>query len=460
MGGKVREYDVVVVGSGAGGIIADGALRHGLSVALVDRGPLGGTCLNVGCIPSKVLIFPADRVAEVQEASKLGIEAEIKQIDFAAIMARMRRTIGADRESIREGISLTPGLDLYEEEGHFVGWTEIQVGEEVIRGDMIFLASGARPLVPPIEGIEDVDYLTNESVLELTERPESLLIVGGGYISAEYSHFFASMGTEVTVVERRERLLMDEEPEISRLLENKMAGRMRVYTGTQVTAVESRGSGVAVTVERVDGGDEAELRADRLMVAAGRKSNADLLRVEVAGIETDERGYIVVDEYLQTNVESIWALGDAIGKHMFRHVANREADVAWHNAAGEHKVAMDYSAVPHAVFSHPQIASVGLTEERARGKFDILVGRASYLRVAKGAAMMETDGFAKAVVEKASGRILGFHVVGPYAPILVQEVVVVMANGGGVEWLGKSMHIHPALSEVVVAAFSNLKEPE
>jgi mycothione reductase len=205
-------------------------------------------------------------------------------------------------------------------------------------------------------------------------------------------------------------------------------------------------------------GEMRAVVAERVLVAAGRVSNADLLRVENAGIETDERGYVKVDEHLQTSADDVWALGDATGGHMFKHVANREASVVWHNMAHDHRASMDYSAVPRAVFSHPQIASVGLTESQARERFDVLVGRAKYLDVAKGEAMMETDGFAKAIVGR-SGKILGFHVIGPYAPILVQEVVNAMADDGTIDRVGQALHIHPALPELVVSALYNLQEP-
>ncbi len=455
---KIKEYDVIVVGSGSGTRIVDNALGHGMRVALVDRGPLGGTCMMVGCIPSKKLIFPADRVMEAREAEKLGLEVDIRHIDFGSIMERMRRGVREGQEKVRAGIEAAADLDFYEMEGHFVDKYTLQVGDERIRGDHIFLVSGARPLIPPIEGLEDVPYLTNESVLELTERPESLLIVGGGYIGTEYGHFFAAMGTQVTIVQRNEHLVPEEEPEISELLKKKMAERMDVHTNTEAVQVHEDEDGISVVCKNVQSGEEQTLNAERIMIAAGRTSNADLLQVENAGIETDERNYIRVDEYLETNVENVWALGDATGKHMFKHVANREAAVVWHNFAHDHRVPMDYGAVPHAVFSHPQIASVGLTEEQARGQFDILVGRADYGDVAKGEAMMETDSFAKAIVEQESGRILGFHIIGPYAPMLIQEVIDAMADEGTVGDIARPMHIHPAMTELIPATFSNLRE--
>lgn len=460
----VRSYDVIVVGSGSGGAIVDAALFEGLTVAWLDRGPLGGTCLNVGCIPSKILIFPADRVMEIREGAKLGVQTEITAIEFADIMTRMRRIVNHDRSHIRRGLDASPNLDFYEVEGHFVEDGELErprctlaVGDEIISGRNVFLVSGARPHIPGIEGLADVPYLTNESVLDLQERPQSLVIIGGGYISAEYAHFFSAMGTEVTVLQRNERLVPDEEPEISELLKARMAERMDVRTRAEVVEVQEAPAGVRVIADNLADGSRLEVQAERVMVAAGRSSNADLLKVENAGIETDDEGYINVNEFLETNVDNVWALGDATGKHMFKHVANCEARIAWHNFAHDHKVPMEYHAVPHAVYSYPQIASVGLTEAQARESFDILVGEAHYLDVVKGQAMMDRDAFAKGIVERESGRILGFHVIGPYAPILIQEVVDAMAHDETVQWLGRAMRIHPALPEVVLNALYRLR---
>lgn len=459
MGKRIEQYDVIVIGSGSGASIVEAYLYQGAKVAQVDRGPLGGTCLNVGCIPSKMLIFVADRAMEIQESKKLGIDAQVKSIDFRAIMQRMRSTVDETRSHIREAIQQTEALDFYEEEGRFVSDYTLQVGTKRIRGQKIFIACGARPFIPPIKGIDEVEYLTNESVFQLRQRPESLLIVGGGYIGAEFAHFFAAMGSRVILVGRNTRLVPDEEPEISELLKEKMARRMDVRTNAEVVEVKKKEKGYLVTAEEGDSNHREKFVAEKIMIAAGRKSNADLLKIEDGGIETDEQGYVKVNDYLETNKENIWAFGDANGKFMFTHVANKEVAVAWHNSIHEHKIKMDYGAVPHAVYSHPQIASVGLTEGRARKEFDIMVGKAKYSDVAKGEAMMETKGFAKAIVEKGSQKLLGFHIIGPYAPILIQEVIQAMAHEGTTGWISRGMHIHPAMSELILATLSNLREP-
>lgn len=444
-----REYDVVVVGSGAGNIVVSQALAEGLSVALVDRGPVGGTCLNLGCIPSKRLIASADRVMELREAQKLGIKVEIEEIDFSGIMQRMRTSVGRDRDAMHAGLVQSDALDFYEIEGYMVDDHTLQVGDKQIRGEKIVLAAGSRPLIPPIKGLDEVDYLTNETVLALDEPPRSLIIVGGGYIGVEYAHFFEAMGTEVVVVEMLERLVPVEEPGISAVLQKRLAQRMAIRTNTRVERISAADGGCVVEARERHTGEPVKMGAQRLMVAAGRRSNADLLRVENAGIETDEDGFIRVDAYLQTNVPHIWAFGDIIGKAMFRHAANREALIAWHNANNDHKVRMDYLTVPHAVFTWPQIASVGLTEAQAREEFNIAVGHVRYADTAKGEAIKEEDGFAKIIVDRENGHILGLHVIGPYAPLLVQEGITVMANAGTIDWLAHALHIHPALSEVI-----------
>ncbi len=453
----MKEYDVVVIGSGAGAIIVEQALSQGLKTAMVDKGPLGGTCLNVGCIPSKLLIFPADRVVEIQEAEKLGIHAEIKGIDFPSIMERMRKIVGKSQDHIREGIKFTEELDFYEEEASFVEDYTLEVGKEKIKGRKIFIVSGARPLIPAIKGIEDSDYLTNESILELTQKPSSLIIIGGGYVAAEFGHFFAAMGTKVTILQRAERLVRSEEPEISERLKKKMEKRMDIFTHTEALEIVKGEKEYRVITEDKKTGKKKEFSAEKILVAAGRKSNADLLKVENTGVEVDQRGYIKVNDFFETSKENIWAFGDAIGKKMFRHSANREANVVWHNSMHGDKNRVDYDKVPHAVFSSPQIASVGLREEEARKSFDVLVGKAKYSEVAKGEAMMDDGNFAKIIIEKKSGRLLGFHIIGPYAPILIQEVINAMASTGTVMPIISGMHIHPALSEVIQTTLQNLQ---
>jgi dihydrolipoamide dehydrogenase len=454
----MKKYDVIVVGSGAGMLTVDEAVGHGLKVALVDKGPFGGTCLNTGCIPSKMLIYPADRIVEIQEAAKLGVKADIRDIDFRAIMQRMRYSIGDTQKHIREGVSDIEGLDFYEGEAHFIGERAFEVNGEQLRGENIFLASGSRPFIPLIKGLDGVDYLTNETLLQLDNPPQSLIIIGGGYIGVEYGHFFAAMGTRVTILEMMDRLVPVEEPEIRELLYNQLRKRMEVHLNSQAQEIKTESGTVRVTVKDSVTGESKDFAADSILIAVGRRSNADLLKVENAGIELDKRGFIKVNEYLETSRKNVYAVGDANGQAMFTHVANREALIAAENLLHDVGLKMNYDAIPHAVYSHPQIASVGMTEEQARQDHDILIARVPYTDVAKGEAMIEQEGFAKAIVDKESMKILGFHIIGPFAPTLIQEAVNAMTSGGNIEEINNGIHIHPALSELIQNTVNSLEE--
>lgn len=456
----MKEYDVIVVGSGAGSAIVDGALGRGLKVALVDKGPLGGTCLNVGCIPSKMLIYPADRVVEIQEAKKLGVHAEIKNVDFQAIMERTRKYVSGTERRIRERVQNTPGLDFYGKTGHFIEDYTMEVEGQKIRGKKIYLVSGARPKIPPVKGIEKIDYLTNDNVFALEEKPESLIIIGGGYISAEFAHFFAAMGTKVTVLQKGKRMVKDEEPEICDLLKQKMQERMAIHTETIAIEANKVSGSYRVIAEDENTGERLKYTAEKLLIAAGRVSNADLLKVENTGIKKDKRGYIEVDEFFETSKKNIWAFGDALGKKMFRHAANRQADVVWHNSMHDGDDKFDFLTVPHAIFSYPPVASVGMREAEAKKIYQVMVGKSVYSEVAKGMAMLDDQSFAKAIIEKDTWRILGFHIIGPYAPILIQEVIDAMSTSGTVMPIVSGMRIHPALPEIIFDTLRNLKEPD
>ncbi len=399
----------------------------------------------------------------MREAKKLGITAEIRDIDFASIMKRMRGSVKKSHDRIQEALEKAEDFDFYPGEAHFTADYTLEIGDKTIKGKTIFLVSGARPNIPKIKGIESIEYLTNENALQLTQKPESMVIIGGGYIAAEFAHFFEAMGTKVTILQRNTRLVPEEEPEVSELLKTALARRMTVHTNTEVTEVSQTGKVSTIVAKELKSGKQIEITAQHVLIAAGRKSNADVLMVKNTGVKTNDKGYIEVDEFFETTKKGIWAFGDAIGTKMFRHAANHEAELVWHNAVHGKKSRMNYLTVPHAVFSWPEIASVGMTEEQAvkiMGKQDLLVGRAKYSDVARGEAMMETEAFAKAIVHRKTGKILGYHIIGPQASVLIQEVVNAMAADGNLWSVAKGIHIHPALSEVVLKPFGKLKEVE
>ncbi|MBN1644278.1 MAG: FAD-dependent oxidoreductase, partial [Dehalococcoidales bacterium] len=346
------------------------------------------------------------------------------------------------------------GFDFYEGEARFSAEYTVDVSGERLEGKKIFIAAGSRPFVPPIKGLADIDYLDNESVLELKEPPDSLIIIGGGYIAVEYGHFFAAMGTKVTILEMADRLVLSEEPEIAELLKKKLGERLTIHTGSQAEEIKTVTGGVTVVATDKGSGVRQEYTARRMMMAVGRRSNADLLHLDKAGIEVDNRGFIKVDDFMETSRKNIYAVGDIVGKQMFTHMANRAAAIVADNLMQDSKNKVDFNIVPHAVYSYPQIASVGLREEEARKEHDIRVGTAMFSDIAKGEALMDTESFAKAIVDKGAGRLLGFHVIGPAAPEIIQEVVVAMTSGGGIDEIYNGIHIHPAITELVPVALN------
>ncbi len=451
------EYDAIIIGSGAGMNVASKASREGTKVAVIDRDPIGGTCLNRGCIPSKVMIYPADVIKTAQEAEKVGVFMTVKGVDFDHLMKRTWKIVLQDRKEMEEGVNRDPNVDFYNQIGEFVSDYTLKVGTKTITAPKIVIASGARPYIPPTEGLGEVGFLTNRNVFDIKKPPESLLIVGGGYIAVEFAHFFSSVGTKVTIIGRNQRLLPKEEPLISELLKLRLSKYVRIYTNTEVLSASKEGDEKALIAKSVENGKHFKFKGKEILIAAGRISNSDLLKPEKTGVTVDEQGWIRVDKYLMTTKPNIYALGDATGRHQFRHTANYESEIVWANLFRNRRKMVDEHAVPHAVFTYPQIGAVGLREADAKKNHEVLVGIKRYIDTAKGYAMAEEDGVVKVIVDANSKRILGAHIIGPEAANLIQLIVDLMnAERGDFLPLTRTQVIHPALSEVVIGAFANL----
>ena len=439
--------------------------RPKIRVAVIDKDEPGGICLTRGCIPSKILLYPAELVRTIQRAEEFGISAKIEKVDFQPIMQRMRTLINRDIEGIRQGLTHSKNMDYYNETAEFVAPYTLKVGEDTIKSKTIFLCTGSKPVIPPIEGLEKVTYQTSDTLLRMHQLPSSIAIIGGGYIAAEYGHFFSAMGSKVTIIGRNTQFLPQEEPEVSALAKRELQKQMTIISNHEVRRVETAPAAKKklMAVDR-DNGKQTVITAEEILVASGRGPNTDILHPERAGIRTDEKGWIVVNEYLETSQPGIWAMGDADGKYLFKHVANQEALVVYHNAIRKGNDKMDYHAVPHAIFTYPEIASVGLREKEAlekHGKENILIGVYRYEDTAKGEAMNLKDCFAKVIVERETMKIIGAHIIGPHASVLIQEIVNLMYTAEQTaEPLRKAMHIHPALNEVVSRAFGSLMTTE
>ncbi len=462
----MKKYDVIAIGTGSSMNIVSAMMQRNpsLKVAIIDKDEPGGICLTRGCIPSKLLLYPAELVRTVQDTARFGIENRIEKIDFARVMKRMRDYIDKDINMIRAGLSQGGNLDYYNSTAEFTAPYTLTVEGETIKGDMILLCTGSKIFIPPIEGLDDVKYHTSDTVLHMTELPKSIAIVGGGYIAAEYGHFFSAMGSRVVIIGRNPQFLPQEEPEISALAKQKLDKHMKIITGHEVKRVKKTDDGrIKVIADHKKSGKMEAITAHELLVASSRSSNSDILHPERAGIETDSRGWIKVNEYMETSQANIWAFGDATGKNLFKHAANYESTVVYYNAVKGAKVKVDYHAVPHAVFTYPEIAGVGMREKDAIDKYgerQILIGFQRFEDTAKGSAMGVIDCFAKVICKRENLEILGSHIIGPNASILIQEIVNLMyTEDRSAEPIMNGMHIHPALSEVIERAFGNLNPP-
>lgn len=451
----MKTFDLIVIGSGAGLNVAAGAAEHGLKVALVEEGAMGGTCLNRGCIPSKIIINSAETAETIHRAYEFGLTASLDKVNLKQIINRSNSVIDPESRSIEKNVRSHRNLTLFKGRGKFIDRYVVEVNGEKITGKKIVIAAGARPFIPPIPGLDKVPYLTSAEALRQTMLPKSIIILGGGYIGVELGFFFAALGTKITVVQRNKSLVPREDHEVAGLLTEIWKKKYEVLINTDAVKVEKSGKNVAITVKT--GNAVKKITAEKLLVAAGVRPNSDTLNLGKAGVKTNKNGFIQVNRSMETNVKNIWALGDIAGVYMFRHSANLEAEYVLNNILSKKK-AVDYYPMPHAVFTSPQIAGVGLTEQEAQEqKKNYVLGREYYRDTAKGVALAEKHGFVKLIVDSRSREILGCHILGPEASVLLHEVAVAMKAGKSkaLDLLRDTVHVHPALNEVVQRAALN-----
>ena len=454
----MKEYDIIAFGTGSAMNIVSPLLRDPrLKVAVIENEKAGGICLTRGCIPSKMLIYPAEIMHTIHRAKEFFIDAKAK-VDGDAILRYVQRNVDEESKMIERSLKSHPRIDYYPVTGKFVEDYTVDVGGREIYGETVLLCNGSKPLIPPIENLEDVGYITNrEFFYSLKHVPRSIAIVGGGYVALELGYFLAMMGTEVHVIEMLPEILMTEEPEARRLVQRELSKFMHFHLGYRAKEVrKSMGKKVVVAESRE--GEVLEIKAEEILIAAGRASWNRETAVEKTGVRIDERGWVITDEYMRTTREGIWACGDTNGKHMFKHVANYESEIVFYNAFGGRNIKVDYHAVPHAIFTEPQIAGVGMKEEEAKKKHDILVGYYKYEDTAMGQAMKLKDYYVKIIVDRDTYRILGATIVGPEASILIQEIINLMHTREQASAMYRAMHIHPAISEVIQRAIYNLRE--
>jgi dihydrolipoamide dehydrogenase len=450
-------YEVLVVGGGTGNNVAAAAADAGLDTGLVEKGPLGGTCLNRGCNPSKMLIQAATAANHVRDAEKFHLDATLDGVDFEAIVADMDESLSALADGMDDSYQEKANLTMYRDEAVFIDEQTVEVGGEEVSGEKVVVAAGSRPLVPPIDGLDEVDYLTSAEALYLRDQPDSLVIMGGGYIAVELGYFFESLGTDVTIVEMMDTLVPREDETLSATFTEIARERHDVYTGHRATAVEDRGGKIAVHTETEDG-ETATVAGDELLVALGRRPNTDTLAVEKAGIETNDNGFIITNDRLETSAGNVWAQGDIADNAMFKHSGDYETQVAIENVVHDGSRTADFDAMPHAIFTEPQMSGVGKTEEQLReAGTEYVVGRQSLPDTPMGRAKKLEKGFVK-VLAAPDGEILGCHMLGYEATTMVHEVVVAMRSAGGtVSDVTGSIHAHPTLNKAVQYAFEDVR---
>jgi mycothione reductase len=451
----VRSYDLVVVGAGSGNTLPAGQFA-GWRIAVVEAGRFGGTCLNRGCIPSKMLVYTADVARTVRQAGRFGIGAQWTGADWPAIRDRVFGRIDSLSEPA-VAHRRAEGTDVLAGEARFLGPRILRVGDQEISADRFVLATGSRPRIPPVPGLSGVPYLTSDTVMRLDNLPESMVVLGGGYIAAEMSHVFGSLGTAVTIVEQGPHLLSRHDTDIRARFTEHYRDRFDVRLNAAVQQVSAAGTGVRLELQTPSGPQRAE--AEVLLVAAGRKPNSDLLDVAAAGVEVDAHGHVRTDDTLRTSVAGIWALGDLANHFQLKHMANAEARVVWHNIAhpGQPRKA-DFPVVPAAVFADPQVASAGATEQdlQASGRPYIAATRA-YRDTAYGWALQDTSSLVKVLADPATRLLLGAHIIGPQASVLIQPLVQAMCLGNTVDQVASGvLYIHPALTEIVEQALLEL----
>lgn len=438
-------FDLIIIGTGSGNAIPDHLA--GWRIAIVERDVFGGTCINRGCIPSKMFVLPADAALGARQSAKLGIDTQFNGADWPAIRDRIFGRIDAIAVSGREYRAHgSPDITLIEGTARFTDSHTLDVDGRSITAPKILVAAGARPEVPPIAGLNETGFHTSDTVMRLPALPRRLGIIGGGFIAAEMGHVFDALGSEVTLVTRSSTMLSSFDADVAARFTEVFGRRVTLHLGHIPDHVYRRDDGMVVRC------DADEFVVDELLVATGRRPNTDLLDVAAAGLACRPDGTIAVDDTMATNVEGIWAIGDIANGHQLKHVANAEARVAFWNLANPSALRRQrYHAVPSAVFSNPQVATVGMTErEAAATGRRVRVGRRDYGATAYGWALVDDTSFAKVLVDAESGLVVGAHVVGPQASSIIQPLVQAMALGTPAERVARDVfYIHPALTEVV-----------
>jgi dihydrolipoamide dehydrogenase len=444
----MTKFDAIVIGSGqAGNPLCQKLADKGWTVALIEKEHLGGTCINTGCTPTKTMLASAQVAHYAREAERWGVRAGAVTVDLPAVVSRKDRVVGQWRSGQERKVQERKTLHLHHGHGRFVDPRHVRVGDQVLESDRIFIDTGGRPAVPRLEGLSGIDYLTNATILELRELPEHLLVLGGGYIGLEFGQMFARFGSRVTVVHNSDHILPLEDGDVSEELHKALESEgIRFVLNARVTrALKQNGQ---VVLRQEGGGGDSEIRGSHLLVATGRKPNTDDLGLDTTGVQLTERGFIRVNNRLETNVPGIWALGDVKGGPAFTHISFNDYQIVYANLVEGKNLNTDNRLVPYSVFTDPQLGRVGITEKEARAQgYKVKIGKIPMAWVARAIERDETAGLMKLVVDAATDRILGAAILATEGGELVQILAAIMLAGAPYTILKGAIYIHPTLAE-------------
>ncbi len=454
------KYDFVIIGGGAAAFAAAiKASEFGAKIAMIEKGELGGTCVNVGCVPTKFLLAAAEKYHSANQNYFKGITIREAFFNFAELVNQKNKIISQERQAKYTNVlSSYPNVSLIKGEANFISKNQLNVNGQTIEADKFLIATGSSAQAIPIPGLDKVNYLTNIEALELFDLPKSLIVIGGRALGLEFAQIYSRFGAEVTVLQRSSMIIPNEEPEISKALEKYLKDEgINILTNVKVQEVDKKTNNIFVRAKV--GKELKEFQAEKLLMATGRKANTTNLGLEKAGIEIDQKGFVVTNDKLQTNLAHVYAAGDVVGSPMLETVAAKEGSVAAFNALSPiKKKTMHYTAIPHAVFTDPSVASVGLTDKQANDTGISCSCRTVEMSVVpKAKIIQDTRGLIKIVTNAQTEQIVGIHILSPLAHELIHEATLAVKFKLTLDDIIDTVHIFPTLSESIKIAAQSFK---
>ncbi len=454
-----QQFDAIIIGAGqAGPPLAKRLAKEGMRVALAERKFFGGTCVNTGCIPTKALVANARAIYQTRRGGEFGFRLPGPvEIDFPAIMARKQRILMPSRENVEKGLREEDGCTVFHEAARFLSPHEVQVGPQTLAAPKIFINVGGRATVPDLPGVHEVPFLTNSTLLDLKQLPQHLVIVGGSYISCEFAQMFRRFGSEVTILEKSDRLVHREDPDVSSCVREILEGEgITIRTDAECIHLKPHGEGVQVGTSCTTG--EPDVTGSHVLLAVGRTPNTGDLGLDKAGVETDKHGYVTVDDQLRTNVEGIWAMGECNGHGAFTHTAYNDYQIVAGNLIGDDPRKLSDRILAYNMYIDPPLGHVGMTETEVRNSGrPALMAKRPMSKVGRADEKSETQGFMKFLVDAETKKIVGATILGVSGDEAIHSVLNVMYSGAPYTLMTHAMPIHPTVSELIPSTLESLQ---